>query len=89
MCRQYVIVLLFGIFKGYNTSLLSREHFCLKFQDDAQGSDSCDRQVTKLVPANQENMSMTSIPPHTPLLYSKAGVCMGMLMFLIFAPKHR
>ena len=27
--------------------------------------------------------------PHTPLLYSKTGVCRGIPIFLIFAPKHR
>ena len=36
-----------------------------------------------------ENMSVQCIPPQTPLLYSKAGVCMGIPIFLIFAPKHR
>ena len=28
-------------------------------------------------------------PPQTPVLYSKTGVCRGILIFLIFAPKHR
>ena len=32
---------------------------------------------------------MKSIPPDTPLLYSKTGVCRVYLFFLIFAPKHR
>ena len=27
--------------------------------------------------------------PYTPLLYSKTGVCRGIHIFLIFAPKHR
>ena len=38
-----------------------------------------------------ENMPMKNenIPPSTPLLYSKAGVCRGIPSFLIFAPKHR
>ena len=27
--------------------------------------------------------------PQTPLLYSKTGVCGGIPIFLIFAPKHR
>ena len=27
--------------------------------------------------------------PHTPLLYCKTGVCRGIAIFLIFAPKHR
>ena len=27
--------------------------------------------------------------PQTPLLYSKTGVCRGIPIFLIFAPKHR
>ena len=27
--------------------------------------------------------------PLTPLLYSKTGVCRGIPIFLIFAPKHR
>ena len=34
-------------------------------------------------------MSVQSIPPQTPLLYSKTGVCRGIPIFLIFAPKHR
>ena len=38
---------------------------------------------------HQENMSVKCIPPYTPLLYSKAGVCRGIPIFLIFAPKHR
>ena len=38
---------------------------------------------------HQDNMSVQCIPPYTLLLYSKAGVCSGMTIFLIFAPKHR
>ena len=38
---------------------------------------------------HQENMSLKSIPPSTPLLYSKTGVYRGILIFLIFALKHR
>ena len=38
---------------------------------------------------HQDNMSMKSIPPCTPLLYSKIGVCRGIPNFLIFALKHR
>ena len=38
---------------------------------------------------HQENMSMKSIPPHTPLLYSKVGVYRGIPIFLMFVPKHR
>ena len=34
-------------------------------------------------------MSVKCISPYTPLLYSKAGVCRGIPIFLIFAPKHR
>ena len=34
-------------------------------------------------------MSVICIPPHTPLLYSKTGVCNGIPIFLIFDPKHR
>ena len=37
---------------------------------------------------HQENMSVKCIPPHTPLLYSKIGVCRGIPIFLIFAPKQ-
>ena len=32
---------------------------------------------------------MQYIPPNTPLLHSKTGVCRGIPIFLIFAPKHR
>ena len=38
---------------------------------------------------DQDNMSVTCLPPWTPLLYSKTGVCRGIAIFLIFAPKHR
>ena len=38
---------------------------------------------------HQENMSVKCIPPRTPLLNSKTGVCEGISIFLIFAPKHR
>ena len=38
---------------------------------------------------HQENMSVYSLPPQTPLLYSNTGVCRGIPIFLIFAPKHR
>ena len=34
-------------------------------------------------------MSVKYVPPQTPLLYSKTGVCRGIPTFLIFAPKHR
>ena len=40
-------------------------------------------------PPHQENMSVTCIPPYTPLLYSKTGVRRGLPFFLIFALKHR
>ena len=33
-------------------------------------------------------MSVTCIPPYTPLLYSKTVVCSGTSISLIFAPKH-
>ena len=38
---------------------------------------------------HQENMSVQYIPPQTPLLYSKTGVCRGIPIFLIYAPKYR
>ena len=31
-------------------------------------------------------MSVKCVPPQTPLLYSKTGVCRGIPIFLIFAP---
>ena len=34
-------------------------------------------------------MSVKCIPPLTPLLYSKTGVCRGIHIFLIFVPKLR
>ena len=34
-------------------------------------------------------MSVKCVPLQTPLLYSKTGVCRGIPIFLIFAPKHR
>ena len=37
----------------------------------------------------QENMSMKCIPPHSPFLYSKTGVCRGIPIVLIFDPKNR
>ena len=33
-------------------------------------------------------MSVQYIPPYTPLLYSKTGVCRGIPIFIIFGPKH-
>ena len=38
---------------------------------------------------HQKHMSVKCIPPQTPLLYRKSGVCRGIYFFLIFAPKHR
>ena len=39
---------------------------------------------------HQENMSVQYIPPYTPPTFnSKTGVCRGIPVFLIFAPKHR
>ena len=37
---------------------------------------------------HQENMSVKYLPPYTPLLYRKTGVCRGIPIFLIFAHKH-
>ena len=34
-------------------------------------------------------MSVKCIPHQTPFLYRKTGVCRGIPIFLIFAPKHR
>ena len=45
--------------------------------------------IIQLKGKHQENMSVQSIPTQTPLLYSKTGVCRGIPIFLIFAPKHR
>ena len=33
-------------------------------------------------------MPLNCIPPYTPLLYSKTGVCRGIPIFVIFDPKH-
>ena len=44
---------------------------------------------TIMIYIHQENMSVECLPPYTPLLYSKTGVCRGIPIFLIFAPKHR
>ena len=38
--------------------------------------------------AHQDNMSVCSIPPYTPLLYGKNGVYRVLHYFLIFALKH-
>ena len=38
---------------------------------------------------NEVLTSMQYIPPETLLLYKKTGVCRGIPVFLIFAPKHR
>ena len=38
---------------------------------------------------HRENMSVKCIPLQTLRLYSKTGVCGGIPIFLIFAPKHR
>ena len=42
-----------------------------------------------IIPWHQENMSVKCVPLQTPHLYSKTGVCKGIPIFLIFAPKHR
>ena len=39
--------------------------------------------------SHQENMSVKYLPPQTPLLYSKTGICRGIPIFLIFAQKYR
>ena len=39
--------------------------------------------------SHHENISVQCIPPQTPLLNSKTGVCRGKHIFLIFAPKHK
>ena len=46
--------------------------------------------VSMTIPAllHWENMSVKCIPPLTPLLYRKTGVCRGIPNFLIFDPKH-
>ena len=38
---------------------------------------------------HHDNMSVSCIPPYTPLLYRKTGICRGVPYFLIFFPKHR
>ena len=38
---------------------------------------------------HHDKMSMEYIPPYTPLLYSKTGVCRDISSFLIFAPKDK
>ena len=38
---------------------------------------------------HQENMSVKSIPPHTPLLHCTTGGYRGISIFLICDPKHR
>ena len=38
---------------------------------------------------HEENMSVTCLPPYTPLLYCKTGVYRGIPIFLIFVPTHR
>ena len=42
-----------------------------------------------IIPWHKENMSVKCVPLQTPHLYSKTGVCKGIPIFLIFAPKHR
>ena len=38
---------------------------------------------------HQENISVKFIPSLNPTFYSKTGVCRGIPILLIFAPKHR
>ena len=38
---------------------------------------------------HHDNMPVKCIPPYTPPLCNKTGVCRGLPMFLIFVPKHR
>ena len=49
---------------------------------------TCLYNIYSLIP-HQENMSVYSLPPQIALLYSETGVCRGIPIFLIFAPKHR
>ena len=59
--------------------------------DNLDTSDVMSLSVTSVTAGadlkHQENMSVKCIPPQTPLLYSKTGVCRGIPIFLIFAPK--
>ena len=61
------------------------------FSIDSFGtSDTLSPQSTSVYlfydPYYQEKISVTCIPPLTPLLYSITGVCAGIPIFLIFAP---
>ena len=47
------------------------------------------KETNKNEETHQENMSMKSIPPKTPLLCRKTGVCRGTFICLIFETKHR
>ena len=51
------------------------------------------RIVSKLITGrkrHQDNISVKCIPPHTPDLYNKTGVCsLGIPTFFNFGPKHR
>ena len=47
------------------------------------------REALKKKALHEENMSVKCLLPQTPLLYSKTGICRGIPICLIFAPKHR
>ena len=49
---------------------------------------SISKGVCMFVFLHQENLSVKCVPTQTPLLYSKTGVCRGITVCLIFAPKH-
>lgn len=49
----------------------------------------CWRMLAQRGRCHQENTPMWFLPPRTPLLYSKTGVCRGIRNFLISTLKHR
>ena len=63
--------------------MLLRDFWCIKAHKNNQSLK------TIFISVHLENLSVKCIPPLIPLLYSKNWVCMGIPIFLIFAPKLR
>ena len=60
-----------------------RSHTSTAVTEPIKDAGTVDQRTVKQI-LHQENMSVKRIPPHTPLLYRKTGICRGVSIFLIF-----
>ena len=85
----YFYFFYYFIFVVVGESKLCTSHFCIPLPPPPPRTvDIVDTAGLKYR-CHQENMPVKYLPPYTPLLYNKTGVCRVMHIFLIFAPKHR